>query len=343
MRRPLGLSLKLNATKRDENTSNTVHKLYSRNFKTNDMIKTIFDETKIQMDRSRDNPHHIELLSMIDRTDDEFRNTDFKRISHARQGFSYDPNHKIEDFKSFTFIPKKGNVTKIYDCKDSAISEYNILREISMQTYANKVLANIAGIRVPGIVSFSRLSPEDVSERFRRTKYFIEMEKIPCDNLKEFLIKHVRSINTPGIFDKICDKVNYALDIFEMHHFYHNDLHHENILVCGTLNEPVIYFIDFGNSTSYNNAGTRDFRLTPEKLIILIEDEIPKSRHSISFNSLKSSTSKSRSRSQSGFKETFKRHLLVKKRQSKHGIKLKSRHKKHFERLRKTFRKKLNN
>jgi hypothetical protein len=137
---------------------NTIEKLYAQNFKENNMVKDIFERVREEMKINMDNPDYKKFLEMMGQSED----ANYKIIIHGREGFSYNPNHIEDNFKAYTFIPKSpgGNVVKVYDCKDNIISEYNVLKEISMQTYAHDNLAHLAGINVPRIVSFGRLSPE---------------------------------------------------------------------------------------------------------------------------------------------------------------------------------------
>ncbi len=159
------------------------------------------------------------------------------------------------------------------------------------------------------------------------------MEKINCDNLEEFILKHIDSeeqLRTPGLFDEICRKVNHAIEVFEENSFYHNDLHHENIMVCGTLSDPDIYFIDFGNSITYVDKTQRDFRVNQEKIIKLILPSLRKSQHvpelqrEHSFESLVSNASSQRSSRGSHQSITSQRsshgsHRSISSQRSSHG------------------------
>jgi serine/threonine protein kinase len=313
------------------------------------MVKDIYDDVKRKLNQNIDDPKHREILELVGKRQNEI--TGYTRILHERQGFNFNPNHIIDDFKAYTFIPHStsGNVFKLYDCKDNAISEYNVIREISMQTYAHDVLAEQAGVNVPAILSFSKSPEKLVDASSRRAIYIIEMEKVRCDNLKEFIYNHIDSVeqmNTPGIFDPICEKVNHAIDVFESKRFFHNDLHHENILVCGTLANPDIYIIDFGNAAAQVSLiGGRDFRLNPDKLIHLVKGKFtskpPELQRAVSFNSLQSnasskSKSRTRSRSRSTFRELIKKMVQTKKKK-KRGVKI-TKHRQHFYRFRRTQR-----
>ncbi len=256
--------------RKNNSSLSTIEELYVQDFKTQDYTRELFFQLSRDMKTTKKYDNFIKEIKNKDPT------FDFIKVKNSyRNAFNFNPNGQKHEYQTYVFLPKiigTGNVVKIYHCEDTEISKYNVLREICMQKYAYSICSDI---KVPKIINYGRIEMKSTDSDTPKIFYVIEMEFIPYKNLKDFLLQFIhteKQLNTKGIFDNIIKKINDSMDCLEQKNFYHNDLHYENIMVGGTLDEPIISFIDYGRASS-NNDMQQDFKLTTDKIKkILIKD-----------------------------------------------------------------------
>lgn len=265
----------------------TIDNLYIQNFEENievdtnkkKIIKDIFEKVRLQIGENNNIEKYNNILSLL--------HNPLNILSYSKPYFSIkgafnnNPNNQTHSYKTYVFIPKNKdeNVIKVYDCENTIVSEYNVIKEIVMQIYAHSLISK-SNIIVPKIINYSKKTPIDSYENKNivgRIKYIIEMEYIKdFTDLKKFLLKNVRSMEEsiiPNKFDLLCEKINDGIKFFEDNGIFHNDLHYENIMVSGTLKNPKICFIDYGKAR-FKRTELRDYTLNPYKIFRMISKEL---------------------------------------------------------------------
>ncbi len=272
-KKPLSLRLNLNnsdAITTNENESNiqSFNSNNSKPFKIPKTLNEMYDEiytTSQNRNSSIETNHFLRYFNLV-RENFEIPISDNKikqleqlmktknSILHPKGSFPYNPNGKPHRVYSNFFLKTKGNVTtgiKIYECEDNDVSFFNIILEVFLQQYSQKILNKIDSIKVPSIYEYGRFKSSNIAED--RIFYYIEMEYIPYDNISVYLKK--QGLNTIQLIDNknciLCDKITKGINLLFKYGIYHNDLNGENLLVDGNINNPDVYLIDFGNATPY--------------------------------------------------------------------------------------------
>jgi tRNA A-37 threonylcarbamoyl transferase component Bud32 len=204
-------------------------------------IRQIFKSVSQKMNQSSGNQYH----GLAD-------DAAYHVIKHRKPAFAFNPNQQLHSFSTYVYIPHSKDVTvvKKYECDESVVSEYNVLREITMQIYAG-TLAEEAGVQVPKIIKYAKMKlPSD------KMAYFIEMEYIDYKTLAEYVREHTPDERTQTV---LYDKIMHGISVFEQHLLFHNDLNVENILVHGSMHDPDVCVIDYGLASTYYNT-EKDFQ-----------------------------------------------------------------------------------
>jgi len=170
-------------------------------------------------------------------------------ISHNNRMFKT-PQSPIVYGANYIYISEH-TVTKIINYEDNPEAEFDIVHEIAMQIYAQR-LKNKCDIYVPKIINYGKvILPETAVREFRipynhTCFFYVTMEKIN-DNPLEYI-----ATNAPNsVCEAVINKANDANRCLVANHFYHNDFHANNVLVDDDQN---LTLLDYGNATLHEEG-----------------------------------------------------------------------------------------
>ncbi len=146
-------------------------------------------------------------------------------------------------------------VTKIINYRDNPEAEFDIVNEIAMQIYAQK-LGKKCNIYVPKILNYGKviLPAEllhDIHMKYgvvhnETCFYYVTMEKID-DTPLEYIANNA----SKEVCETLINKANEASKCLTDNNFYHNDFHANNVFVDEN-NELTL--LDYGNATLYEEG-----------------------------------------------------------------------------------------
>jgi hypothetical protein len=167
---------------------------------------------------------------------------------HQRKQFDILPHPR---YSMFVYKDRNKNTAiKIYNYECTPEADFAILQEIVWQKYAERI-SNICQMKTPTIIQYGRCKNEKLSENFMyNCFFFIEMEWMDMPTLD----KQYDNIN--GNAEKcnsVADRINGVQQCMEDKGLYHNDFHHQNVLLDfnGTNRNNInVGVLDYGRSGS---------------------------------------------------------------------------------------------
>ena len=186
-------------------------------------------------------------------------------------------NKQIEIIYDIILCKKSNRIYKIYKFNNYNKNLKNkIIKEIVLQKYIFELSGR--NFIVPKIYNYKIFN---IDEYPYNTMLVIEMDFIPYDNLKDFLIKNPQVMENNILKKKLLDEVNGLITFMNSNNLYHNDLNHGNILVSFNDNNSnfVVAIIDFGESVYNNSTNTKNIKYNNNMLNRLIGKKESKKRH----------------------------------------------------------------
>jgi len=157
--------------------------------------------------------------------------------SHRYKKFDIYPNPKYN-----MYVYKiRNSAYKIYNYEKSSAADFLILREILWQKYAYSISRNCE-MKIPKIKDYGYVQNNKPDDQFPYSCIFlIEMEwmNIPTLDSQRSTIKET------GTCEDTAKRLNNVQTCMETNGFYHNDFHHQNVLLG---EDGEIGVIDFGRS-----------------------------------------------------------------------------------------------
>ncbi len=176
-------------------------------------------------------------------------------------------NNGIHEFNTRVFLHTDSPDTqliKLYQYEDDTL-DVVFAYEAFIQNLAERVAATECDVQIPKIYQSGKYIIQDSHTGVKQHFFYIVMEKIEFDSLRDYLIKHANQLYNCDI---IADKINQANDCLNDHGVRHGDLNIGNIFIKPSRNdEPLsIALIDFGQAGPSTPASPLDHDYSCDKL-----------------------------------------------------------------------------